>query len=369
MANREIERLKAVNRYLHLETSKKQELEDIVSLAAEICGTPSASINFIDDETQFIRFKKGINISSTLREDAFCNHVIDDYKVLMIPDTTKDERFESNFLVKGDKGIRFYAGAPLTTHDGHNLGALCVVDENPKVLNKMQLNMLQILSRQVIQLLEFDASLSLLKEQFLLADHAETKIRSYFDSSAAVYLLLDKEFKILAFNKAVQNVMQRVYQVTLTRGMSVLQFIDEQYMPDFVESCKKAINGETVTHEQPLAFDKNFVYCDITYNPARNLEGEIIGISYNSIDITDSYKNKQAFLKSQTLLDKIAYIQSHELRKPVANIKGLLQLLELDGHLESIPELSKMGQAVDKLDEAIALIVNYTAKSAAKVNY
>lgn len=367
MGAREFERIQAVNRMLNLETSKTKELETILSLAAEICETASAAINLIDDKTQYIKFKTGLELDSTLREDAFCNHVIDDYKVLMVPDMSKDKRFENNYLVKAENGVRFYAGAPLTTHDGHNLGALCVVDGQPKTLNEMQLKMLHVLSREVIQILEFDASISVLREQFLSASNAEVKMRSFFESSSAIYLLLDKEYRIMAFNQTVKDTIQRIFKVTLVRGMDIQPFIGDSNWLNFTGSCDQAFAGEMLRKEEPLVFDQDFFYCDVTYDPARNMEGEIIGVSYNSIDITERHRNKVAALKSQGLLDKIAYIQSHELRKPVANIKGLLQLLELDNHYETIPELIKMRNAADQLDETISLIVNYTAQSIRKI--
>lgn len=78
----------------------------------------------------------------------------------MVPDALLDARFVNNPLVTGGPGIRFYAGSPITTQDGHKLGSLCVIGQESRELSSDQQEMLQALSKQVIHLLEFDASLN-----------------------------------------------------------------------------------------------------------------------------------------------------------------------------------------------------------------
>jgi|GEM_PF-709522 len=368
MAKSELERLKAVDRFLNLELSKKQELQDIVELAAELCGTPTALISMIDNDTQFIKFKRGFDADTTARRDAICNLVIDDFKLLIIPDLSSDNRFMNDPVLKGNHDIRFYAGVPLTTSDGHNLGSLCVLDSIPHTLSVTQQKMLHILSKQVIQLLEFDLSWDILRGQFLLAKNTEIKLRSFFNSSANSYLLLDKEYCIVAFNKAVKDFIQLAYGITITTRMKITQFVQEEYMEEFICNCSKALCGEIVRQERFLKFKDGGIFCDITYSTARNAEGEITGVFYNSIDITQRIRNQEGVVNRQSLLDHIAYIQSHELRRPVANIKGLILLLEMEGYDDAIPELKQMLQAVNKLDSTISMIVNYTGKSLESIN-
>lgn len=110
MPLREILRLQAVNRFLKLEIDKEKELQAIVELAARICGTPTALITMVDDDTQYIKFKVGSDLETTDREQAFCNELIKLFEVLMVPDALLDKRFQNNPNVIGGCGIRFYAG-------------------------------------------------------------------------------------------------------------------------------------------------------------------------------------------------------------------------------------------------------------------
>ncbi|MHB8209498.1 GAF domain-containing protein, partial [Mucilaginibacter sp.] len=136
MSKRELERQQVVNQFLNRQICKENELQEIVKLAAEICQAPTALITLLDADTQYIKFKFGFDRDTTSRQDSFCNHTIEQSEVMVIPDALLDDRFVDNTLVNSETKIRFYAGSPLTTHDGHNLGSLCVMDRAPKNVNR-----------------------------------------------------------------------------------------------------------------------------------------------------------------------------------------------------------------------------------------
>jgi GAF domain-containing protein len=95
-----------------------------------------------------------VDIQETSRDISFCAHAIMEQHVIVIPDATKDKRFAKNPLVVSEPRIRFYAGAPLITPDGHALGTLCVLDKKPHNLRPDQKRALEILSRHVMTQLE-----------------------------------------------------------------------------------------------------------------------------------------------------------------------------------------------------------------------
>lgn len=161
----EAARLRALQRYEILDTPSEQEYDDIAMLAAQICGTPMANISLIDENRQWLKAKIGIEGDEISRDIAFCAFTIHnkDGRSLVVNDAREDERFAENPLVTGNPNIRFYAGAPLITPDNYALGALCVIDREPRELTEQQLHALEALARQTTIRLELRRTTALLK--------------------------------------------------------------------------------------------------------------------------------------------------------------------------------------------------------------
>jgi PAS domain S-box-containing protein len=359
MPQRELSRVEAVHRFLKIQINKQEEFDEISRLAADICGTPNALITLISEDTEFVLDNNKFKPNSG-RDESFCHYVLESEQVMVVQDALLDARLKDYPAVTRKAGIRFYAGAPLTTRDGYRLGSLCVIDQKPGALTALQQEMLENLAGQVIQLLEFEDNLHSLKQQYLEAKQRELKMRSFFESTATSHLLLNRNYQVLAFNKAVILFIRQAYGVDMKVGMDVKQFIHEAYMADFIENCGRALNGESIRRERLLDFAGHSVWCMLTYDPARDTDGHIIGISYNSTDITTRMSQQQAAMDQQLQLDHIAYMQSHEFRRPVATIKGLINLLSIDGYDKTYPLLKVMKKEIDLVDDKIAEVVNFT---------
>ena len=150
----EIQRLRELERRAVLDTAGDEHFDRIVQLASEVLGMPVALISLVDRDRQWLLSKLGIATKETPREMAFCAHAIADEGVLVVPDALLDDRFRTNPLVVDEPHVRFYAGAPLRTAEGHNLGTLCVIDREPHQLSEHQLEMLQLLADLVMRELE-----------------------------------------------------------------------------------------------------------------------------------------------------------------------------------------------------------------------
>ena len=160
----EAERLRALRSYKILDTKPEEHFDELTQLAALICGVPISLISLIDADRQWFKSRVGLDTEETSRAQAFCTHAIMQPEMFVVTDATKDERFAHNTLVTGDAHIRFYAGAPLATRDGHLLGTMCVLDREPRTLTEQQKTALQILGRLVIANMESRSDLQELKE-------------------------------------------------------------------------------------------------------------------------------------------------------------------------------------------------------------
>jgi signal transduction histidine kinase len=160
----EKERLAALREYQILDTEAEKEFEELTLLASEICQTPISLVTLIDEQRQW--FKAGANLpaSEISRDIAFCSHAINHpFDPFIIPDMRADKRFADHPFVIGEPHVVFYTGIPLTNPDGYALGTLCVLDKKPKTLTGDQIRSLQILARQVVQLLELRKANIMLK--------------------------------------------------------------------------------------------------------------------------------------------------------------------------------------------------------------
>ncbi|MDB5971979.1 MAG: putative two component system sensor protein [Hydrocarboniphaga sp.] len=156
----ESQRLDALHSYAILDTAAEATFDDIVKIAAQICGTSMALVSLVDTERQWFKARVGIGARETPVEQAICAHAILQPDVFVVVDTHLDSRFAANPMVTGEPKLRFYAGAPLRTSDGYPLGTVCVLDREPRQLNASQLEALQVLARQTMALLELRRSLS-----------------------------------------------------------------------------------------------------------------------------------------------------------------------------------------------------------------
>jgi diguanylate cyclase (GGDEF)-like protein len=160
----ETERLAALQRYAILDTPAEAAYDDLLSVAAAICGTPMGTVSLVDADRQWFKSRLGVSDQQTPRDVAFCSHtILDPGHVFEVNDAATDARFSDSPLVTGDPNIRFYAGAPLVSSDGQAVGALCVMDTTPHQLTDQQRRALEALSRQVVALMELRTAVAELR--------------------------------------------------------------------------------------------------------------------------------------------------------------------------------------------------------------
>ena len=145
----EKERLKNLVGLEILDTPSEEIFDDFTRLASYICQTPISAISLVDKDRQWFKSAVGLDATETPRDVAFCAHAILQDNVMEIPDAFDDDRFQDNPIVTGTPHVRFYAGAPIKTNSGYNIGTLCVIDHTPRHLTQEQTELLQILAKLI----------------------------------------------------------------------------------------------------------------------------------------------------------------------------------------------------------------------------
>ncbi len=146
----ESQRLAALRRYQLLDTPPSRGFDELVGLASSMFDVPTVLVSLVEDDRQWFKAKCGLDACETSRDVAFCSHTILESGVMVVEDATTDHRFFDNPLVVGEPFIRFYAGAPLITPGGFNIGTLCLIAYEPRGLSKRDRELLTLLASQVV---------------------------------------------------------------------------------------------------------------------------------------------------------------------------------------------------------------------------
>lgn len=180
----EPERLEALRAYGVLDTPPEEAFDDIVHLAARICEAPIAVVNLIDAGRQWFKAETGLGTRETPLETSFCAHALLQSDGMVVPDATRDPRFECNPLVTTAGGLRFYAGCLLKSRDGLPLGTLCVLDTRarPEGLTPLQAETLEVLAGQVMAQMELRRVLREREAGARALSESEARFRAIADS-------------------------------------------------------------------------------------------------------------------------------------------------------------------------------------------
>ena len=147
-------RLSDLESYRIIDSEPEKEFDDLAELLQHVTGCGYVAISFLDQSRQWHKAKLGIDSNEHGRDISFCSHTILEKKVMVVRDATLDKRFSDNPLVTDNLKIRFYAGAPIVSSGGRNIGTVCAFDSALVQFTPAQEKAIEIISRQVTQLLE-----------------------------------------------------------------------------------------------------------------------------------------------------------------------------------------------------------------------
>ncbi len=197
-------RLRALRALKVLDTPPEERFDRITRLAAQFFDVPIALLSIVDEDRQWFKSRYGLAERSTPRSQSFCQHAVASRQLVLVDDARLDPRFVDNPLVTGAPHIRFYAGQPVFSADGHALGTLCIIDSRPRQLSAAQIACLRdfaMLAQE--QLLAAPRRLGVLHTDALL------------DAAHDAFIGIDAQGVVTDWNRAAEKTFGWTRQETL----------------------------------------------------------------------------------------------------------------------------------------------------------
>lgn len=289
----ESDRLRALTRLQVMDTPAEPLFDDLTAMAARLCATPMAVVSLADGDRQWFKARVGVALTETPREGSLCSHALAGPEVMIVRDARSDERFTANPLVTADPFVRFYAGAPLITSDGHALGTLCVMDTVARELSAGQQRDLTVLAAEVVSQLELRYHAGVLAAQIDARAEAQEALRrnqrvldgvlSYTD--VLVYAK-DLTGRYILANRALERVLD--LDSGLLGGFDV-----DLFAPELAASYRANDEIILVKHDHQI-FDEEIVHTDGTTHlyrstkfPLLDGDNQVYAIAGVSTDVTE----------------------------------------------------------------------------------
>jgi PAS domain-containing protein len=328
------DRAEALAEYEVLDSLPEKEFDDIVELASAICGTPISAISLLDLDRQWFKAQVGLDTNQTPIETSFCRYAAHHpEEVMVVIDALDDDRFRLNPLTTGNPHIRFYAGAPLVTDDGVALGALCVIDRQPREFSESEKRMLQVLAKRVIRLLEArkenlhqkklivsaTEQLDITLERLLEAQSVARIGNWEWDMMTGEVFWSPQIYALLSSEEKPATVSDRQAWESLIHPDD-LPLVD-QMLETLMTDRKPTLQEYRVNSHGKILWmlGKSDVKVD--------KNGEVERIYGTMQDITDRKNAEENHQHYADTLEKMLYEVSHMIRRPLTTIMGLLPLI------------------------------------------
>lgn len=293
-------RLRALYDYKILDTDPEPPYDDITRLASIIFKTPMAAVSLVEENRQWFKSKRGLDCIEAPLNTSFCASVVKDKKTLVIKDATQDSRFKNYWMVENEPHVRFYAGAPLITPEGHAIGALCIVDDHARNITPFEVEALEALSRQVVNQLELrkasinykDAYEKIHEQQMQLIHNA--KLASIGEMATSIAHEINNPLTIINGNVGLLRRLLQQVQCMSPKGKQYLDSIENT-----VSRIDKIIRGMK-------ALSHNGARDPFEKEDLRQIISNAIAFIHlkhhpHKIQIRETYKKQEAWVECRSI--------------------------------------------------------------------
>lgn len=271
----EAERLEALCALNLLDTPPEERFDRITRLAACFFDVPIALVSLIDEQRQWFKSKYGIDVPETPRDHAFCDHAIRNGELLVVEDANVDPRFYANPLVTGPLGIRFYAGYPVSSPDGHILGTLCLIDHKPRQLSSSQIGFLKDFARLIDEEIAKShvANVTLVRQKALR--ESRIRFRATFEQAAVGIAHVGLDGKWLRVNQKLCEIVGYSKEELETLTFQDITFAAD--VNDDIELVQQLILGKRTTYTLEKRYvhkSGQLVWINLTVSMVKKLDGQ-----------------------------------------------------------------------------------------------
>lgn len=254
------ERLKALYRYEILDTPPEGAFNHVAELAVKIFKVPIALISLVDRERVFFKASVGMpGVNNVERGISLCSLAVMQKEPVVFEEAEKEPCLLANPLVAGSFGLKFYAGAPLITSDGYNIGTLCIVDKVARKFSDSDKEMLEKLSAIVMDEVEIRiSSIKAFRAQSQLMHIAAHDLKSPLQSIQGLSDLLKREDKAELKEKYLSLIQDSsVKMITLINRLVKLSEIEnDQFSLDLQQLDAGKLAEEVTEANRNLAQQK-----------------------------------------------------------------------------------------------------------------
>ncbi|AMR32027.1 histidine kinase [Mucilaginibacter sp. PAMC 26640] len=207
--------------------SFQDTFKDLAKLAAKVAGTSISLVNLIDAFTLWTITSHGLEVEPVPREESVCQYTIAAGEgQFEVQDFTADDRFSSKPFVIGEPKLKYYFGIPLKTDDGHNLGALCVLDRDLKILSPEKIELLKIIAGEIVNRLKAHKIINGLKSKLHDANESKKKVAHDIRGPLGGIIGLAQVISEQGHENEIEEVLEFINLIQRS-GRSLLELADE----------------------------------------------------------------------------------------------------------------------------------------------